>query len=143
MLNLPPSLSPSPPPPPPLTSGKYLGSSGYSFVRLRKQPLGMSAGVQSMTPMTTNQTPWNTRLADRTRLTAKLLGQGIPSTVVASVTAITVCSSQWNCPSTPMWSAEWRWKMSSCCANAAAATSCDTASRMGALALSMWMVTAA
>ncbi|KAF8695073.1 hypothetical protein HU200_037681 [Digitaria exilis] len=103
----------------------------------------MSSGVHSMTPMTMNQTPWNTRLADRTRLTVKLRGQGIPSSVVASVTAITVWSSQWNWPSMPMWSAEWRWKMSSCCANAAAATSCDTASRIGALALSRWMVTAA
>jgi hypothetical protein len=48
--------------------------------------------------MTMSQTPWNTMLADRTRLTAKLRGQGNHSSVAASVTATMACSSRWNCP---------------------------------------------
>jgi len=79
-----------------------------------KQPLGMSPGVHSMKPMTMSHKPWKNMVRERTKLSRKLLGMGIPMRVVEKERKMRSCSMRWYCPSGPLWSAEWRWKRRSC-----------------------------
>nr|GMD16430.1 Os09g0445000 [Ipomoea batatas] len=91
---------------------------------LMKHPLGINPGVQSKTPIAAIHPPCSIMPKDLARLVKKLLGKGMPKTVEQKDMRMANWRSQWYCPSTPMWSVEWRWKRRSSWASATAPMSC-------------------
>ena len=89
------------------------------------QPLGSKEGVQRTKPITINQTPCTTN--DMLLAIARMgcaLDSKIPARRVRMPTVMGSCNNQWYCPSSPMWSAEWKWKRRSSWPRANAAVMC-------------------